>query len=179
MSGDVTKKRTCSHCAHSDRVIKMIEGGGSRSVSCAFVHFNRHHFISFQIERLLAVREQLCLSGLSSELQPLPAQLQQDAAGFGSGAAVWFSHCPLETLGSVTSFYVCTEIIWCERFYFVEWNGFVWMEPLADVKSPRLYWTGSSLLLILIRVIFTWCILLSLNCSLTCFVQAFGVSKLL
>ena len=48
-----------------------------------------------QIELLQFVRDQLCFSGLSSEVQPLPSDRAgaewQRAAGFSSEAAVWFS----------------------------------------------------------------------------------------
>ena len=45
-----------------------------------------------QIEELQFVRDQLCFSGLSSEVQPLPSERagagQQQAAGFRSEAAL-------------------------------------------------------------------------------------------
>nr|WPK86709.1 NLRC3-like protein isoform_X23 [Sebastes schlegelii] len=51
---------------------------------------------TLRIESLQFVRDQLCFSGLSSEVQPLPSEragseLQQRAAGIRSEAPVWFS----------------------------------------------------------------------------------------
>ncbi len=54
--------------------------------------FYLHHFFFIQIEALQVVRDQLCFSGLSSEVQPLPSERAaaewKQAAGFRSEAAV-------------------------------------------------------------------------------------------
>ena len=54
--------------------------------------FYQHHLFFIQIGVLQFVRDQLCFSGLSSEVQPLPSDRAgpepQEAAGFRSEAAV-------------------------------------------------------------------------------------------
>ncbi len=55
--------------------------------------FYLYHFFFIQIESLQFVKDQLCFSGLSSEVQPLPferagPELQLQAEGFRSEAAV-------------------------------------------------------------------------------------------
>ena len=53
---------------------------------------NFHHLFFIQIEWLQFVRDQLCFSGLSSEVQPLPSERAgpelQQPEGFRSEAAV-------------------------------------------------------------------------------------------
>ena len=59
------------------------------------MYFNLHNLFYIQIVGLQFVRDQLCLSGLSSERQPIPSERAaagwQQAAGFRSEAALWFS----------------------------------------------------------------------------------------
>ena len=59
------------------------------------IYFHAHHWFFIQIEGLQFVRDQLCFSGLSSEVQPLPSQRAgpelQQAECFRSENAVWFS----------------------------------------------------------------------------------------
>ncbi len=54
--------------------------------------FYLHHFFFIQIEGMQVVRDQLCFSGLSSEVQPLPSERAEpeleQAAGFRCEAAV-------------------------------------------------------------------------------------------
>ena len=57
--------------------------------------FNLHPLFFIQIEVLQFVRDQLWLSGLSSEVQPLPSEIsgseRKQAEGFRSEAAAKFS----------------------------------------------------------------------------------------
>ena len=78
--------------------------------------FYLHHFFFIQIEGLQFVRDQLCFSGLSSEVQPLPSDRagpeRQRAAGFRSEAAVcWTGESRLQTedseVSSLTLCYCC------------------------------------------------------------------------
>ena len=114
-----------------------------------FIFFNSHHSFVIQVEKLLYVRYQLCFSGLCSEVQPLPSQRAgpelQQAAGFRSEAAVWFSgEFSLQTGDSeVSSLTLCYS---CFSHRLRATGNFIFQLhlPPADVKVHRRAGSKSS-----------------------------------